>query len=135
MRLPPTSLPLPPQSDQHGRTQAANKTGIKRVSTHQAAAGKVREHAQSCLAPFHKLLFIILLGCSFLPSSTLFHFAPMFVCSLRLYLSEPPPGKLFTQWGYPEIAHFVGGQFSPLPPGHQTPFTLGILRFLFFLIR
>lgn len=61
MCLPHTFLPLPPQSDRHGWTQAANKTRIKRVSTHQAAAGKVREHAQSCLALFYKLLFIILL--------------------------------------------------------------------------
>lgn len=64
---------LPAQSDQHGWTQAANKTRIRRVSTHTGLQRKSSRTRPIPPCSLHKLLFIILLGLSFLPSFPRFH--------------------------------------------------------------
>ena len=70
LRLPPFST----QSDRRGWTQAANKTRIRRESTHiLGCSEKVSEHAQSRPHPLtHVFSFITPLTPSFLPSFPLF---------------------------------------------------------------
>lgn len=82
-------LALPPQSEHRGRTQTANKTGIRRVSTHSRLQQKKFPDTPRPPPPpffFHKLLSLfILLSGSFLPS---FHFIPL--CPRVCFLPWPP---------------------------------------------
>lgn len=96
MCSPPRLLPLPTQSDQHGRTQAANKTRIRRVSTHTLGCSeKVSEHAQSRPPPLtHFFSFITPFCLSFLPSfsrSLFISFTPVFSPSSASSFQTPRP--------------------------------------------
>lgn len=79
-------LALPPQSEHRGRTQTANKTGIRRVSTHSRLQQK--KFPDTPRPPTLFSFFTNFFHCSFFSvahsslTSTLFYSAPMFVSSL-----------------------------------------------------
>lgn len=111
---PPSSLSsLPTQSDQHGWTQAANKTRIRRVSTHTGLKRKKNflNTPRSHPAAVHKLLFIALLS-SLVPA--IFHFSSLAPVCLYPLLSEPSPYKLFAQWGIQKLLILLE-RFSRFP--------------------